>query len=424
MRAAVARLRERCAGARSDDGLGLTEVLMAVTVFVVVSAALLSALTVGFGMSRANRARVAATHLGASDLDKIRSIDYASVASSTYSSTVGADRFTVTRTVRAQLADPGASPCVGGSGIREFYKKVTVKVDWANRSYAQPVRADTIVRSKGVVAPAGAGAAGAVVTDRGARPLQGLPVAVSSGSQPTDEEGCAYFSPLAAATYPVTITAPGYVDSNERGLAGLSVTVTAGQIVRLPVTIDKAATLTLVPTVVGPGGTALAGFRSPAATGLRLENPTNTTAQRALTSSGGSVVASGVYPENHVAFGGSCLTGENYGPGSIASSTPTPGGSATLAVPFGGVTITASTGKTYPGGTLTAVRQADSTCGAGETVTLGVLPAGNGAVFNGGVPYGSWKITFTPASGSASTTAGSYTVTPNQAAVAIPVVSP
>ncbi|HEV7826148.1 MAG TPA: carboxypeptidase regulatory-like domain-containing protein [Mycobacteriales bacterium] len=424
MRAAVARLRERTAGLRSaDDGISVTEVLMAMTVFVVVSAALLSALTVGFGMSRSNRARVVAINLAASDLDRVRSIDYAGIVSSTYASTVGKDSFTVTRTVRPQLAGPGSEPCVGGTGIREFYKKVTVKVDWANRTFAQPVRADTLVRSTALTAPTGAGAAGVVVTDRAGKPLQGITVGVNSTTVPTDEDGCAYFSPLPAKTYPVTITATGYVDSNEQGLGGLETTVVENQIARLPLTIDKAATLTLVPTVVGPGGAALAGFGTPATTGLRLENPTNTTAQRALTSTGGPVVASGVYPENHVAFGGSCLDGENYGAGALASFTPAPGQSATVAVPFAGVTITAS-GSTFPGGTLTAVREADATCAAGETVTLGTLPAGASASLNGGLPYGAWKIRFTPSSGTASTTAASYTLAPNQPPTAVTVVSP
>jgi type II secretory pathway pseudopilin PulG len=425
MRAAVVRLRARAVATTSaDSGISMIEVLVAMSVFVLVSASFLSALTVGFGMSRSNRARVVATNLAASDLDQVRHGRYDRVLSATYATTVGNDRYTVVRTVRPQLANSAAGPCTGGTGIREVYKKVTVKVDWSNRRYAQQVRSDTIVRTPNLESVVGSGALGVAVTDAAGRPVAGITAGVNATTLPTDEDGCAYFSPLAAASYQVALTAPGYVDRDETGL-GRAVAVTADQITLAEFGIDRAATLTLDPQVTGPGGVPEAGFADPAGMVMWLKNPSNSIAQRTLTTAGSPVVALNVFPVMHTASAGACRDGDRYGPGSLASSTPAPGAEATVQVPLAGVVLTAGSGSTYPGGTLTAVRQSDSTCAVppAETVTLGRLAAGAGASLRVGLPYGSWAITFTPASGTATTTAV-YTVMPNQAPVAIPVVSP
>jgi type II secretory pathway pseudopilin PulG len=425
MRAAVARLRARSVGATSDDaGISLVEVLVAMSVFVLVSASFLSALTVGFGMSRSNRARVVATNLAASDLDQVRNGAYDRVLSATYSTTVGSDRYTVIRTVRPQLANSSAGPCTGGTGIREVYKKVTVKVDWSNRRYAQPVRSDTIIRTPNLETVAGTGALGVAVTDAAGKPMAGITAGVNSTALPTDEDGCAYFSPLAATSYQVALTAPGYVDRDETSM-GRSVAVTADRITLAQFGIDKAATLTLDPQVVGPGGVPQAGFADPAGMVMWLKNPTNSIAQRTLTTTGSPVVAQNVFPVLHTASAGACRDGDRYGAGSLASYTPAPGAAATVQVPLAGVVVTAQTGSSYPGGTLTALRQNDATCAVppAETVTLGTLPRGAGASLRVGLPYGSWMIKFTPASGTTTTTA-MYTVMPNQAPVTVPVVSP
>jgi type II secretory pathway pseudopilin PulG len=418
MRAAVARLRERCAGPRSvDDGISMTEVLVAMTVFAVVSAALLSALTVGFGMSSANRSRVVAANVAASELDLARSEGFDAVATRLNQPvTVGGGRFTLNRYVNPERRD-GKSTCAAGSSAQAF-KKVTVVVDWPNRKYSQPVRSDTIVRPTGL--PGDEGAVAVTVTDRAARPVVDMPVTVGAKTVTTDKEGCAHVAPFGAGTYTVTVGAPGYIDSNEQGLVR-STTVALNQVTPLALSIDKAAAVTLTHQVLDATDRAVTGFAVPTGLAMRLEIPTNTTAQRALTYTGSPLLAQNLYPESHQAFFGNCLRGDEYG---AAQFTPTPGGSSTLSVPLAAVTITPKTGPKFPGGTVKAVRQGDDgKCTTGsETVDLGTLPATAAASLKVAMPYGQWRFTFTPTSGGATTTL-TQTVLPKQIA-AIQVVSP
>jgi hypothetical protein len=218
----------------------------------------------------------------------------------------------------------------------------------------------------------------------------------------TDKEGCAYVAPFGPGTYAVTVGAPGYIDSNEQGL-GRSATVALNQVTPLALSIDKAATVTLKAQVP-------AGFTAPPNLGMRLEIPTNTTAQRALSYTGSPLLAENLYPESHQAFFGTCLRGDEYG---AVQFTPAPGGSATVDVPLAPVTIVPSTGAAFPAGTVSIKRGSPNVTPVGVTpkptdndgkCTAGTekvdLATGAGPL-KVALPYGQWTFTFTPSSGAA-----------------------
>jgi hypothetical protein len=399
MRAAVARLRARGAAASStggspDDGLGVVEILVAMTVFMVVSAGMLSALTVGFGVAKNNRDRVVASNLASSDLDDVRSISkgtgYDAVSSSTYPKTVGAVRYTVTRTVRPVFQDPNSGPCTGGTGSREVYKKITVRVDWSNRRFSDAARSDTIVRAPGLDVAAGTGSVGVVVTDQAnGRPMAGVTATVNGTSRVTEEDGCAYFSLIPQGNYPVTLTAPGYTDVS--GTMTQTAGVTANVITKTSFAIQRTARLDASLQFRGANGAPLSTVYTafPGAFPLTYRSTDGTIAARTLP--GLPTAVENLYPADYALYVGNCTKGDLYGVGTYAAVTAAPGSSQSVTVPAAGVSLQPRSGS-WGGGSIVAARAADSARGCPAVALTMTAPSNGKAVLNVGLPYGAWTI--------------------------------
>jgi Tfp pilus assembly protein PilV len=411
MRTAVARLRRRCAGTAPDDaGLSLVEVLAAMTLFVIVSAAMLSALTVGFGMSKSNRDRVVAANLAASDLDDVRSqaqtpAGYDTVREASYTKSIGGATYTVRRTVRAQLLDTTSGPCTGGTGLREAYRRVTVLVDWANRRFSDPVRTDTILRTPAIDAVSGNGAVGVVVTDQATGlGLPGITATVNGTSLTTDDDGCAYFVPVPArsAPYDVAITAPGYVSAS-----GLTQTagVASDVITRVTFAIARTARINVTGfRATGAGGAALgAAYTIPgelAGRGATFRSTDGSVPARTVTP---LPSVSDVFPTTYAVWAGQCTAGDGFGAGSFTGVTATPGSTQNVVVPLAGLEVSPSTTtsgwpsktttRSWKGSTLTFTRVADTAkgCTAGAVLTV-PTPSSGTAPVKVALPYGSWTV--------------------------------
>jgi len=251
---------------RRQDGYSIVELLVAVTVFALVFAAVSIGIGRALELNRGNRNRSAAAYLAARQLEEVRARSFSSVAlgSTTCAYTTSScnlpSPYTVTQNV--VWASPGNTstscdvPATSGAALA--YKRVTVTVTWPDMGGVAPVTSQTLLTP-----PAGSydpndGHILVQAFDRDALPLAGQTVSLTgpeTASQTTTSDGCAFFSYLDPGTYTATLTTTGYVDRQGGQPATQSVGVTASQITRVQFDYDRAATLSV--GLVAPSGAVI-----------------------------------------------------------------------------------------------------------------------------------------------------------------------
>lgn len=127
----------RPAGIQDDDGFTLVEVLVAMTLFVIISVSALASLITLEQVTNMTQKRVTASNLARQEIERLRGENLSVSqldAAATYPS-VGGTKYTITPTMA-----PGATvTCTAGSS-----RQVTVVVSW-NASGARSVRYDTVL---------------------------------------------------------------------------------------------------------------------------------------------------------------------------------------------------------------------------------------------------------------------------------------
>lgn len=225
---------------RRQDGYSIVELLVAVTVFALVFAAVSIGIGRALELNRGNRNRSAAAYLAARQLEEVRARSFSSVAlgSTTCAYTTSScnlpSPYTVTQNV--VWASPGSTstscdvPATSGAGLA--YKRVTVTVTWPDMGGVAPVTSQTLLTP-----PAGSydpndGHILVQAFDRDALPLAGQTVSLTgpeSASQTTTADGCAFFAYLDPGTYTASLSTTGYVDRQGGQPATQSVGVTASR---------------------------------------------------------------------------------------------------------------------------------------------------------------------------------------------------
>ena len=257
---------------RRQDGYSIVELLVAVTVFALVFAAVSIGIGRALELNRGNRNRSAAAYLAARQLEEVRARSFSSVAlgSTTCAYTTSScnlpSPYTVTQNV--VWASPGSTstscdvPATSGAGLA--YKRVTVTVTWPDMGGVAPVTSQTLLTP-----PAGSydpndGHILVQAFDRDALPLAGQTVSLTgpeSASQTTTADGCAFFAYLDPGTYTASLSTTGYVDRQGNRPATQAAGVTASQITKVQFDYDEAATLSVglvAPSlVVIPSGIAM-----------------------------------------------------------------------------------------------------------------------------------------------------------------------
>ncbi|SDQ46777.1 prepilin-type N-terminal cleavage/methylation domain-containing protein [Quadrisphaera sp. DSM 44207] len=272
------RLRQPLDG---DDGFTLVEVVAAMAVLAIASLGVLYGVLTTVRLTDDGRARLVASGIADEVVSEARatpSDELGALETTTTTRTVGGRAYTVLRSAVWQPRTGAGSPCDSGSGAAFLYKRVSVRVTWADMGSTAPVRTDTLV------APAAGGfdpAKGNIavkVLDARARANELVTVTASRPDGPpvtaaTDEQGCAFFNQLTAASdYAVTISEGGSVDSQHALTPVRSpLTVTAGATTAVAVDYDLAGAVRLsapsaahpVPSTVGVGvvSTSLPGRR-------------------------------------------------------------------------------------------------------------------------------------------------------------------
>ena len=268
------------AAGRSDEGVTLVEVMIAMVVFVVGSLSLLGVFAASMSGTFDNRARLTAANLAASDIDEARSLDYFALAGADYTRTVDGRVYRVVREVATTMSS-GADPstCTGSGSAKQLYKRVSTRVETSFRGPARPVRADTLVKAPVFDPTTAVGALSFRVIDRNGAPLPGLPVHAAGVDRTTDADGCAFFDALLPGAYTATVLRPGSVTVTGASNLTTSVTIAAGQITPEALRVDEAVPITATSDVFA-GSTRVLGHALPTGLAARLAAPDRATSTK------------------------------------------------------------------------------------------------------------------------------------------------
>jgi type II secretory pathway pseudopilin PulG len=403
----------------------VVELLVAVTVFALVFAAVSIGIGRALEVNRGNRNRSAAAYLAARQLEEVRAKTFSSVALgrttcvyTTTSCNLPAP-YTVVQDVA--WASPGTTsttcdvPATSGSTLA--YKRVTVTVTWPDMGGVAPVSSQTVLTPPGGSYDPNDGHILVQVFDRDALPLGGQTVSITgpgSASQVTTSDGCAFFAYLDPGTYTATLPSSTYVDRQGNRPATQTVGVTASQITKAQFDYDEAATLSV--GLVAPSGAVIPTGTYGVAMTVANSNLTVGTRsfQQSATGSGTTRTITPLFPytSGYQVWAGDCAdadpaayTGGSRGAVLASNPAATTGGSANLdAVDV----IVKRSGVAVSGATIQASHAAGTGCTAGETLTTTSTTDSTGKL-RLALPYGTWTIR---ATSGIRTATGSVTLDP------------
>lgn len=425
---------------RSDEGLSLIEVLIALLIFTVIILGAIASTTLVLRMTADNRGRLEAANLAQQYIDVARvdgQNDLNALSNKTYPTiTVDSVAFTVTRTVswiNTNGADTGCTVGATTGNGSLLFRRVNIRVNWTGQSSAtQNIAADTILSptskindpSLGTVlisvkSFSGSGTGNVTATLAPDASVPGNTAQVldpTAQPDPTNSDGCAVANKVYPGTYTVTLSPPTgqYRDQSQSPAPVKSVTVAAGDSGGTAFTYDPAwdfqnqytsgVTAALPSNLTTSYVSTLGVFQTTAPVSDQYLAPTV----------GGYSVYAGKYAPDGTP-GGSCLsTDPTAWPTSAGGRTgkaPAPvvpaGGSpiATPSVPMGAVTVNVKAATTTIRATTTTPANGDPGCAAGMTYTITRAATTKDGPITIALPWGTWAITqssnagtFTPVS--------------------------
>jgi type II secretory pathway pseudopilin PulG len=412
----------------------VVELLVAVTIFALVFAAVSLGIGRALELNRSNRNRTAGAYLAAKQLEEVRSKAFDQVTLGSLTCTAGSTApcptdVPTSYTVRQDVtwASPGSTtsscnvPTGGGAALA--YKRVTVTVTWSDMGGVAPVVSQTLLTPPGGSYDPNDGHVLVQVFDRNASPLAGQTVTLSgpeSATQPTTAEGCVFFAYLDPGTYTASLSTTGYVGRQGDQPATQTVAVVATQISSLQFDYDRAATLQV--TLTTPSGPPTAAV--PAGVALTVANSNLTVGTKSFpetsTGSGTPRTVTPLFPysSGYQVWAGDCAdadpavhAGGSRGPTLASNPAGTTAGTAAL----GAVDVTVrrnnpTTGTLESGATVSGIHAAATGCTGGETLTSATLTSSGGQL-RLALPYGTWQIRATR--GSRSGTSAAVTVRPS-----------
>ena len=425
-----------------QDGYSVVELLVAVTVFALVFAAVSIGIGRALEVNRGNRNRSAAAYLAARQLEEVRARSFSSVALgrttcvyTTTSCNLPAP-YTVVQDVT--WASPGSTsttcdvPATSGSSLA--YKRVTVTVTWPDMGAVAPVSSQTLLTPPGGSYDPNDGHILVQAFDRDALPLGGQSVSIAgpeSASQVTTSDGCAFFAYLDPGTYTVTLPSSTYVDRQGVRPATLSAGVTASQITKVQFDYDEAATLSV--GLVAPSGSVIPTGGSGIAMTVANSNLTVGTKsfQQSATGSGTTRTITPLFPyaSGYQVWAGDCAdadpatyTGGSRGAVLASNPATTTSGSANLDAVDVTVRFTTLLGLPVPNATITATHAAGTGCTSGTTLTTTTRTDASGKL-RLALPYGTWTIRATGAAAPYTGRTGTANVTLDPVSSTVPTLT-
>ncbi len=202
------------ARAADQRGVTLIEVLISAIVVNLIAAGVALALVAGAQTTADQRHRSQASELAQLDQERLKGLSAAQLdqldTPQSRSVTLDGTPYTITSSAQFLNSTGGSSCGSTGAGAAAYYEVVT-SINWsANR------RTPVVVKS--LITPPAGGTLLTQVVDQTGAPLSGVGVAASGAdvaSGTTDANGCTIFAGLESGDYTLTLTAAGYVDSDD-----------------------------------------------------------------------------------------------------------------------------------------------------------------------------------------------------------------
>lgn len=389
----------------AEGGFTMVEVMMSAVVLAIVAAAAAGILIRTIGLTAEGRMRSQGANLAEREKEVSLGQGYDALPPGTSSKTMSVDgqSFTVTRTISLLPGTSTANSCSAPDGSRLAYKKISIGVTWPTMpATVRAVQSDTVLAVPVGQVNGTLGAVSVPVVDRNAVGVPGISVTLSPGGTTavTDKDGCAVFSNLAPGSYSALVDTSGYVGTdNVQAQTVTGATVAAGRLAKTSnLLYDKAATLNL-------RWSAPSGYTLPA-TGHGVLVERSLLGQSAFAPYCTTAVTTACLDSNGTVTPAFPWAGAGYGlsagrcapdTGGKVAFSPTPGATATVDLPVGGVRAQVRRGVTsLISGSLTVTleRAADgATCTGGDSLVVAqgsTLSADQ--TYDVQVPFGTWKL--------------------------------
>jgi len=390
---------------RSAAGFTLLELIVALTLFAIITLGVAGTVSGGLNLVRNNRNRSIAANLAAQEMDLVRSSDFMSLLPTSTTEEVGGVPYAVTRELTWVPKSATTGPCDGSGGSPQLLR-VRVSVTWPEMRGVAPVVSDSAMTPPVGAYDPNTGHIAVKVLDREAAPSFGSTVIVTGPVPlilPTSSDGCAFFAYLTPGTYTVSMSTDGYVDrqgsANPSQIVGVSVGTTAG----VQFDYDRASSLDLTLT---PDAGGAVPSDVPVVLGNTGLLPVGT---KVFPGSGISRTLPGLFPasDGYEAWVGGCADADPQGemsdgsgpywPGAMRASAfeVAPGDASAGLVSLRSLQVTVHDqyGAAVAGATVVATHEPDSVCASGATHTLGTTDGGGALA--AALPYGTWEVSVT-----------------------------
>lgn len=435
------------------DGFTLVEVVVAMTLFAVLSSAVLSVLVATVRTSSDGGSRLVAADLASRELEITRDI-FTSLSRGPTRITTGQVRnpdqlvgqtagaplvvdgvpYTVVRTAQWRNIDSAAASTCDEGGTLEFaYLRVRVDVSWPGLGDRPPVSMSAqMTPPKGTYDQSLAvGHIGLKVVDRLGEGRAGVRVVARTGATrrttTTGDDGCALIEQVAPGTWTVTVDTAGFVTPQGEPTGTLTAAVQSGRLWTGSMVYDEAARLDVVicppadhvlppslhattsasqiPVTLANSGLLPGGSKPFRGAGTReiRRCPTAADPARQASAEVRAITSLWPYAAGYQLWSGGCVENDPQRTGQsrelpVASD---PGQQTTATIVLGGVTVTGA-----PAGTALVATQVttnadgtvgttDSACSDGARIDLGTGDAAGRLATS--LPFGRWRIT--PAAG-------------------------
>jgi|CXWL01.1.fsa_nt_gi prepilin-type N-terminal cleavage/methylation domain-containing protein len=229
--------------AGNERGLSLLELVVAISVLAIVLFGVAATIDTGLGLTRNNKNRSVAANLASQEMDLIRSSDFVSLVAGSSTQSVNGVPYTVNRELTWVPRDATNGPCDGANGDPELLR-IRVWVTWPSMNGVKAPAADTVLTPPIGAYDPNSGHISVKVLDRAAAPVYNITVSISgptSGSAPTNSDGCAFFAFRPAGTYTVSLNTTNWVDRQGYQNPSDAVGVTVGAVSSVQFDYDQRA---------------------------------------------------------------------------------------------------------------------------------------------------------------------------------------
>lgn len=255
---------------RKENGQSLIGILVALTIFSILSQAIFTVVSTSYNLVSFNRARITARHLAQEKIELIRNLPYNNVGTSggipsgplpqLESITRNKLNYTI-RTTIIYIDDP-FDQTAPNDLLPTDYKRVRIEVSWegTGSSHNNPVVLLTDISPKGIETTEGGGTLSIIVFDANGNPVKQASVAITAPTNPpinltlqTPDNGRVILpgAPTCIECYQISVTKPGF--SPDRTYSTTEVanpnkphqTIIEGQLTEVSFSIDQTSNVTI-----------------------------------------------------------------------------------------------------------------------------------------------------------------------------------